>query len=147
MDIVRVCLKKEYSIVNDSDKIYKAEDSVEIFNELIGEGDIERVGCIFLDAQYNVICYSLIGFGNEEKTSINIAELFRIVLLSGAKRIIVAHNHPSGILIPTERDIEITKQIGSTGMLFDIFLIDSLIIGNDKEFLSIREYINRNEGG
>jgi DNA repair protein RadC len=146
MDIVRICLKKEYSKNYDSEKIYKAKDSINIFWDLIGEGNIERVGCIFLDAQYNVLCYSLVGFGNEEKTSVNVAELFRTALLSGSKRIIVAHNHPSGVLIPTNIDIEITKRIGSAGMLLDIFLIDSLIIGNDKEFVSIREYIENSEG-
>ena len=48
--------------------------------------------------------------------------------------IILCHNHPSGNLIPSEADKEITKKIKEAGKHMDIPVFDHLIIGNDAYF-------------
>ena len=55
-------------------------------------------------------------------------------LKSNASGLIVAHNHPSGNLIPSEADKEITKKIKEAGKHMDIPVLDHLIIGNDAYF-------------
>lgn len=145
IDEVRICLKKINTyLINDY--IYDGEQSLSIFREKIGDGTIERVGVLFIDIRYRPICYSTLGVGQSEKVNMDISELFKNALLSNAKHIIIAHNHPSGELEPTKEDIEITKRIGSTGKMLRIHLIDSLILGNSEEYLSIRYYIMKKEG-
>ena len=53
----------------------------------------------------------------------------------------MAHNHPSGVLHITSDDIKITQKIGKAANLFQIQLIDSLIVNASDEIVSIREKI------
>jgi DNA repair protein RadC len=55
-----------------------------------------------------------------------------------ASSIIVAHNHPSGGLIPSKEDLEITKQLKSAGEILGIKLLDHIIF-NDKGYYSLLE--------
>jgi DNA repair protein RadC len=48
--------------------------------------------------------------------------------------IILCHNHPSGNLIPSEADKEITRKIKEAGKLLDIAVLDHVIIGNNAYF-------------
>ena len=57
-----------------------------------------------------------------------------IVLKATATAVIVAHNHPSGSLRPSEQDIKLTQKIKHGGMLLDIKINDHLIITEDGYF-------------
>ena len=70
-----------------------------------------------------------------------IAELFKLALLSNASRFFIAHNHPSGVLEITEPDIELTKKIGTIAKLFDMELLDSIIVTYSGDIVSIREHL------
>lgn len=52
---------------------------------------------------------------------------------SAATGIIIAHNHPSGNIIPSNADIAITKRLNECCKLFDISLIDHIILSGDTE--------------
>lgn len=141
MDVVRVCLKKEYDVLEKTEYIFNAQQAVSLFYELIGEGASERVACIYLDSTNKIICCSIVGYGDLRKTNINLADLFRVALLSNASNIFIAHNHPTEILIPTSGDIKWTHEISHIGSIMGIYLIDSIIIGKNGEYTSIREYV------
>jgi len=53
--------------------------------------------------------------------------LFRNALLLGASSVILAHNHPSGLLEPSAEDIAMTAAIAQGGALLDIEVLDHLI--------------------
>ena len=65
--------------------------------------------------------------------------------MSNSSQIIIAHNHPSGVLEITEADISLTKKIGMIAKLFEIKLIDSLIVNCKEEIVSIRESVAMGE--
>ena len=65
--------------------------------------------------------------------------MFRTALLSNASKIIVAHNHPSGVLEITSKDIEMTRKIAFFAKNFDIELIDSFIVIKT-DYISIRSH-------
>lgn len=54
--------------------------------------------------------------------------IFAVALKCNATAIIIAHNHPSGKLLPSEADITLTKSIGKCATLLDINLLDHIII-------------------
>jgi DNA repair protein RadC len=64
----------------------------------------------------------------------------RIILATALKSLssafIIAHNHPSGKLSPSESDREITKQLYEASKLMDIMLLDHIIIAPDKGYYS-----------
>ena len=53
--------------------------------------------------------------------------------------IIVCHNHPSGELVPSDADMELTKQLVAAGELLGIKVLDHLIVSN-RGYKSLRDY-------
>jgi len=60
--------------------------------------------------------------------------IMQIALKSSATSIILAHNHPSGNLIPSEADKDLTKKIREGGKVLDIAVLDHLIITSESYF-------------
>ncbi len=143
IDVVELQLKTKYQIdlENTDGYVYGIETAQKIFFSEIGCCNVEKVGVIFLNSINKIINYSNIAIGSINNVTLPIAELFKVALLSNASKMIIAHNHPSGVLEITPSDIELTRKIGQTAKLFDMFLIDSLIINRDGNIKSIREHI------
>lgn len=57
--------------------------------------------------------------------------IFSSALVANASGIIVAHNHPSGNLKPSEADLQLTKKLKAAGKLLDISVLDHIIITCD----------------
>jgi len=62
-----------------------------------------------------------------------------VALKSAASGIILAHNHPSGNLQPSAQDRELTAKINEACKLFDIILLDHLIISPDEKYFSFAD--------
>lgn len=141
VEVVQLELVNKYSIsLEETDGYaYGVESAGELFARQIGRSNIEMVGLICLDSTNKIINYSNISIGQIESVRVSIAQIFKVALLSNASQIMVAHNHPSGVLEITSADIEMTKNIGAAAKLFDIKLIDSLIVNRNGEVASIRE--------
>lgn len=73
---------------------------------------------------------SLISRGGVHGTVADAKIIFRKALESGATNIILAHNHPSGQLRPSEADIALTKKLVKAGAMIDIPVLDHVIISN-----------------
>lgn len=78
--------------------------------------------------------FVLLSKGTVTATLVGIREIFNTALLASAVFIMVCHNHPSGNLRPSERDILLTKKIQTAGELLDISLQDHLIISEDSYY-------------
>ncbi len=79
--------------------------------------------------------------GTATETLAHPREIFREVIKRGATRIIVAHNHPSGSLEPSQEDLTLTRQLLQGAHLLGIPLLDHLILGNG-DWSSIRQSSN-----
>ncbi|WP_162926502.1 JAB domain-containing protein [Clostridium novyi] len=141
--VIRTKLVKEYDINLYENKVFGIEGAEAIFKKLIGESTLEKVALVCLDSSNKVINAAITSIGTDNKVYVVPSELFRIALLSNASSIIICHNHPTGELKPSNYDIEITRKIGYVGSILGIKLIDSLIIGDGGECLSIRSEINK----
>jgi DNA repair protein RadC len=75
-----------------------------------------------------VIGYSKISSGGTHATIIDSKVVFTKVLLSGGHAIILAHNHPSGQLRPSEQDIQMTKDLVKGGNILGIRVLDHIIL-------------------
>ena len=145
------CVKLElaidhtFEIDTETNLIFGDECAGEIFSKKIGKSNVENVGLICLDSSNRIVNFACVAIGNIENVKVNIAEIFKIALLSNSSQIIIAHNHPSGVLEITEADISLTKKIGMIAKLFEIKLIDSLIVNCKEEIVSIRESVAMGE--
>ncbi|GMN11550.1 JAB domain-containing protein [Croceitalea sp. MTPC9] len=72
-------------------------------------------------------------------TLVDLRLLFAVILKSLSVAIILTHNHPSGKLIPSEADKNLTNKINKAGKLFDIRLLDHLIFAPDGDYYSFSD--------
>ena len=94
---------------------------------------------IYLNSHYQVICDETISVGTVTASMVHPREVFAPALERGAVAIIVAHNHPSGSLTPTEADIIVTDQLVAASKVMGVDVLDHIIV-SQKGYASI---INR----
>jgi DNA repair protein RadC len=70
---------------------------------------------------------------------VGIKLLLSVKLKTATSRIILAHNHPSGNLLPSAQDKEITQKIIAAYKLLDITILDHLIISSENSFYSFAD--------
>ncbi|AFZ27900.1 DNA replication and repair protein RadC [Cylindrospermum stagnale PCC 7417] len=90
----------------------------------------ERFAVLLLDVKNRLLGTKVITIGTATETLASPRDIFREIIRQGATRVIVAHNHPSGNLEPSDADIELTRQLLSGAQLLGIPLLDHLILGN-----------------
>lgn len=148
IDVVEIKLVKGYQLLipGDNEYVCGVQTAMPIFCKIIGANNVEYVALLCMDSTNKVINFSKISVGNIENVQVSISQILKVALLSNASKIIIAHNHPSGILEITAHDIDMTKKIGALAAYFDIELIDSLVV-NANDAVSIREHIGEKNNG
>lgn len=114
-------------------KVTSSRDCFNIFTPFLINKTIEEFYVMFLNAGNRVVSVQSISNGGLTATVVDARIVFKKCLeLSSITQIILAHNHPSGNLIPSEMDKRLTQKIKEGGLLLDIALLDHLILaGND----------------
>ena len=105
---------------------------------LMADEPREQFRVLTLTTRHQLIRAQLLYQGAVDGMTVRVAEIFRPALLDNAKAIMVAHNHPSGIVKPSPEDIRITKRLVGAGRILDVQLLDHLIVARSG-FVSLRE--------
>ena len=90
----------------------------------------EEFHTIFLSRNNRVLCTELISKGGFSSTVVDCKVIFKKALEVTASSIILAHNHPSGNLKPSEQDEALTKRLAEAGKLIEIQVLDHIIVGD-----------------
>jgi DNA repair protein RadC len=114
--------------------VVSSSDAYEYFQSIIGDLTFEESHFITLNNASKVIAHHKTSQGGMAGTVMDPRIILKQALLDGASKIILAHNHPSGNLKPSEADISITKKIKESAKLMDIALLDHLIITQKSYF-------------
>ena len=77
--------------------------------------------------------------GSLSSSIVHPREVFQAAVSQAAASVIMAHNHPSGEVSPSQDDIDLTRRLVRAGEIMGIDVLDHLIIGVD-DFLSLKEY-------
>lgn len=96
----------------------------------------EQLRGLYLNSRHQVIYEEVISVGSLTANIVHPREVFRPAIEHGAIAVIVAHNHPSGNIEPTEADMEVTTQLRATGTVLGIELLDHIIVAED-HYMSI----------
>ena len=89
----------------------------------------ERFAVLLLDVKNRLLGTQVITIGTATETLAHPREIFRETIRQGATRLIVAHNHPSGNVDPSQEDIALTRQLLAGAQFLAIPLLDHLILG------------------
>ena len=102
------------------------------------DDDQEHFVMLVLSAASRVEGFKIIASGAQDSVGVECKYVFQSALLLGAHHIVVAHNHPSGSLVPSPADIELTTGLVRAGTVLDVGVLDHFILGRGTEHLSLR---------
>ncbi|MDD3110024.1 MAG: DNA repair protein RadC [Eubacteriales bacterium] len=105
---------------------------------LMGE-KMERFHVLALDKKGKLLGHSCVSSGDDGETAVYPRIIVQVLLRFGAGACVLAHNHPSGELRPSQADIRLTKALAQMIQPLDITLSDHVIVGGDEVFSFARE--------
>ena len=98
----------------------------------------EHFLCLSLNGAHEVIQSRVVSMGLVNRTLVHPREIYSDPLKDRAAAVLIAHNHPSGNIEPSQEDIEITRRIKNAGVILGIELLDHIIF-TDKAYYSFLE--------
>lgn len=110
------------------DKITSSKSVFEIMQPIIGELPHEEFWILYLNNSNKVISKAQMSVGGITGTLVDVRLVFKMALEKCATALILCHNHPSGTLIPSDADRQLTKKLKTAGDSLDIKVLDHLIV-------------------
>ncbi|HPV97425.1 MAG TPA: DNA repair protein RadC [Spirochaetota bacterium] len=98
----------------------------------------EEFRVFILNNKNSILKKTTVSVGTVTEALVHPREIYREAIREAGASIIVAHNHPSGVLVPSREDIAATKRIKEAGVIIGIELLDHVIIGQSS-YLSMKE--------
>lgn len=116
------------------------EDACMLLGNDMKNLDREEVRVIYVNSKLEPIAYHQVSVGTLDRSIANPREMLKAAFLLNAFGMILAHNHPSGNVTPSEEDNIITKQINKVCSLCGISFLEHIIIGSDGDYYSYAEH-------
>ena len=96
----------------------------------------ETVYLLCLDAKCKVLCCKEIGEGSVNSAGVPIRRIVETALAANATSVVLAHNHPSGLAVPSDADVQTTRRVAMALDAVEIGLIDHIVVADD-DFVSM----------
>ena len=119
--------------ITDSKDVAKVFLDLFLLEDKIDQ-DKEHFYVMHLDIRSQINLVELASLGTLDSSLVHPRETFRRAIIQGSASIIVAHNHPSGEVDPSDADTETTKKLLNAGELLGIRMQDHIIFAKDKFF-------------
>ncbi len=110
------------------ESITSSKTVFDIMQPLIGQLRHEEFWILYLNNSNKVLCKIQLSKGGITGTIVDARLVFRNAVECGATAIILCHNHPSGALVPSNADKQITRKLKSAGENLDVKVIDHIIV-------------------
>lgn len=118
----KLCSPKTKKLTTQNIKSY-------LIGEFLGY-EKEMFLMISVDVDCNIINKHIISIGSESSSMVSIKEIVRNAVTDKAKFVFAAHNHPNGMLVPSDSDIDLTKAVCEALALVEIPVIEHYIVTN-----------------
>lgn len=116
------------------EKIRSSYDAFQFFRNSMGDIPYEEFWVLMLNKANRVLKKVRSSEGGISGTVVDPKKIFKSALDHHAAAIIVGHNHPSGLLTPSEADLKITKKLIEAGRVMEIAVLDHIIVGSDQYY-------------
>lgn len=98
----------------------------------------EIVYMLCLDSKCKILGCKLLGEGSVNSAAVPIRRIVEVALNMNASTVVLAHNHPSGIALPSTDDVQTTRVLANALQAVDVLLADHIIYSDD-DFTSMRQ--------
>jgi DNA repair protein RadC len=130
--------RRREEVPMDTDKISSSQSVFALMHPLIGELQHEEFWVVYLNNSNKVVCKSQLSKGGITGTVVDVRLAFKVAFEHNATGMILCHNHPSGTLVASDADRQITKKMKLAGENLDIKVLDHLII-TERSYLSFAD--------
>ncbi len=114
--------------------VRNSEDVFQLLHRYIGKAESEEFWALYLSKSNRILECVKISQGGVSENIVDTRLVIKRGIDSLASKIIIAHNHPSGLLAPSDNDIALTTKIRKAAEFFDISLIDHVIITKESYY-------------
>ena len=122
------------SRTRSKNEILTASDAYQALLPTFKEGTIdykEYFKVLFLNQENQLLGYTLISEGGLTTTDVDVRIILQAALLTNSVALILAHNHPSGNLRPSQEDKNLTQKIKDAAQLMRITVVDHIILTSE----------------
>lgn len=119
-------------------KVTSSKSVFEIMQPIIGELPHEEFWVLYLNNSNKVVYKTQISKGGITGTVVDARIIYKIALEHNATSVILTHNHPSGVLLASDADKQITKKLKEAGKYLDILVLDHIIV-TEKSYFSFAD--------
>lgn len=137
--IIKTQIVREGSMLYGNRRIHTPSDAVELVSGIFEYADREMMVVVSLDSKNSPVALEIVSVGTVNSCLVQMRELFKHSILNNATSIMCFHNHPSGIPEPSKEDMEVTKRMDEAGKLLGIWLLDHIVVGEGKSYVSLQE--------
>ncbi|WP_160713401.1 RadC family protein [Chitinophaga solisilvae] len=128
MAAMELARRRQAGSIDKKTVIRCGSDAALFFKPLLADLCFETFYVMFLNHANKVLHYRCLSNGGMSGTVVDAKIIFREALESGASKLLLCHNHPSGSLRPSSADIRITQKLKEAGHLFDMEILDHIIV-------------------
>ena len=107
------------------------DEAGKLIASLIGHKDREHLLAVHLDVTNRVVAVETVAIGQLSAALVHLREVFKAAILANAASIIISHNHPSGDMLPSREDVEISCRLVRAGEILGISVVDFLVGARD----------------
>jgi DNA repair protein RadC len=130
--------RRNESVTTERQKITSSNIAYKILLKRLSDLPHEEFWILILNRANQVIKEEYLSKGGISGTVVDVRLICKRAIESNASGVVIAHNHPSGQVLPSEQDKSITKKLKEALKFFDISLLDHLIIG-DQQYYSFSD--------
>jgi DNA repair protein RadC len=110
------------------------EDLFAFIRMHLGSRTVECIYALYLNQAQRIVHQTEVAAGTVNRTPFYPRELLKPALIYNATGMILVHNHPEGRPVPSDLDLEMTKKLEDLAALFDIKLLDHLIVTQQQAY-------------
>lgn len=99
---------------------------------------VETVFLLCLDAKCKVLCCKEVAEGSVNAAGISVRKVVETALGANATSVVLAHNHPSGVAVPSGEDVQTTRRIAAALAAVEVHLVDHIVVA-DEDYVSMAQ--------
>ena len=138
IDVVKVQMVRDGSVEYGRKVIRNPQELAELGLKFLRHADREMFLLVCLNAKNYINCIHLVSIGTLDKAPVSPREVIKTALLANSTAIAFIHNHISGDPKPSLEDIKITRTLQKCAELFDIRVLDHVIVTQDGQYESLK---------
>ena len=136
--VPQVCRRARLAQVGEDQVLNSSERAGAYLLERFAGERRELVFLLCLDRKGRLLACKRLAEGDVASADLNIRKVVEMALLTSASAVILAHNHPSGVAVPSSSDEAATRQVAEALRTIGVRLVDHIVVA-DRDFVSMAD--------